>query len=318
MSIIIWGILLVCVSIGSMFVGVADLDLTEILSWSETEWELFLMSRIPRLLSILLAGAGMSIAGLIMQQITQNRFVSPTTAGTMDFAKLGIVVSMIGFSDAHPLIKMLISFGFAFGGSLLFMRILERIKMKDVIFIPLVGLMLGSIVGALTTFLALRFNLLQSLEGWMQGNFSMITKGRYELLYITVPLLFIAYRYAHRFTIVGMGEEFSQNLGISHKRVMQIGLAIVSLIASAVILSVGVIPFLGLIVPNLISIWYGDHLRKTLPLTALFGALFVLVCDIAGRLLIAPYEIPISLMVGTIGSGLFLYLLFRRDRYGLS
>ena len=74
------------------------------------------------------------------------------------------------------------------------------------------------------------------------------------------------------------------------------------------------LPFLGLIIPNLVSIFQGDHLRRNLPLTALVGAVFLLACDIVGRLLIYPYEVPIGLTVGVIGSGMFLYLLWKGQR----
>jgi iron complex transport system permease protein len=89
----------------------------------------------------------------------------------------------------------------------------------------------------------------------------------------------------------------------------------VSLIASLVILTVGMLPFLGLIIPNMVSIYKGDNLRSSLPHTALLGAVFVLFCDILGRVIIFPYEISIGLMVGVIGSGIFLYMLLRRKAY---
>ena len=143
----------------------------------------------------------------------------------------------------------------------------------------------------------------------------MIMKGRYELLYISIPVLIIAYFYANRFTVAGMGEDFSKNLGLAYRRVVNIGLILVALVTTTVVLTVGIIPFLGLIIPNIVSIFKGDHLQKTLPHTAFLGAIFLLICDILGRVLIYPYEISISLMVGVIGSGIFLYLLFRRKAY---
>jgi iron complex transport system permease protein len=154
--------------------------------------------------------------------------------------------------------------------------------------------------------------LIQNMSAWLQGDFSAVMKGRYELLYISVPIVIIAYLYANRFTVAGMGEDFSKNLGLAYRRIVNIGLILVALITVTVVLTVGVIPFLGLIIPNVISIFKGDHLQKTLPHTALLGAIFLLICDVLGRVLIYPYEISISLMVGIIGSGIFLYLLFRR------
>ncbi|CAM4097534.1 ABC transporter permease [Lederbergia lenta] len=308
-------ILLILASFLSLFVGVSSISPLDLLDFQSEETRIFLISRLPRLIAIILAGAGMSIAGLIMQQLSRNKFVSPTTAGTLDATRLGILVSMLLFANATMLEKMAVAFAFALAGTFLFMQILDRIKFKDAIFIPLVGLMFGNILSSVTTFFAYRADVIQNMSAWLQGDFSMIMKGRYELLYISIPVIIVAYLYANRFTVAGMGEDFSKNLGLAYKRVVNFGLILVALITATVVLTVGMIPFLGLIIPNIISIAKGDHLQKTLPHTALLGATFLLVCDILGRVIIYPYEISISLMVGVIGSGIFLYLLFRRKAY---
>ncbi|WP_462413081.1 ABC transporter permease [Neobacillus sp. Marseille-QA0830] len=299
----------------SLFVGVSRISPIDLLNIHSDETQIFLISRLPRLVAILLAGAGMSIAGLIMQQLSRNKFVSPTTAGTLDATRLGILAAMLLFANATMMEKMLVALVFALAGTFLFMQILDRIKFKDAIFIPLVGLMFGNILSSVTTFFAYRADVIQNMSAWLQGDFSAVMKGRYELLYISIPILIIAYLYANRFTVAGMGEDFSKNLGLAYKRIVNIGLILVALITVTVVLTVGMIPFLGLIIPNIVSIFKGDHLQKTLPHTALLGAIFLLICDILGRLIIYPYEISISLMVGVIGSGIFLYLLFRRKAY---
>ncbi|MFD1205572.1 MULTISPECIES: ABC transporter permease [Sporosarcina] len=306
---------LIILSFLSLFVGVSSITPADLLDFQSEEMEIFLISRLPRLIAIILAGVGMSITGLIMQQLSRNKFVSPTTAGTLDATRLGILVSMLLFANATMFEKMIVAFVFALAGTLLFMKILDRIKFKDAIFIPLVGLMFGNILSSITTFFAYKADVIQNMSAWLQGDFSMIMKGRYEILYISIPVLIIAYLYANRFTVAGMGEDFSKNLGLAYKRIVNIGLILVALITTTVILTVGMIPFLGLIIPNIVSIFKGDHLKKTLPHTALLGANFLLICDILGRVLIYPYEISISLMVGVIGSGIFLYLLFRRKAY---
>ncbi|MGM0751960.1 MAG: ABC transporter permease [Bacillota bacterium] len=308
-------IALILLSLLSLFVGVSHITPMDLLQFQSEETQIFLISRLPRLLAILLAGAGMSIAGLIMQSLSRNKFVSPTTVGTIDAARLGILVSMIVFVNASILEKMIVAFAFALAGTLLFMQILDRIKFKDAVFIPLVGLMLGNVLSSVTTFFAYKANVIQNMAAWLQGDFSLIMKGRYELLYISIPIMIIAYLYANRFTVAGMGEDFSKNLGVSYRRIVNIGLVLVALITVTVVLTVGMIPFLGLIIPNIVSIFKGDHLQKTLPHTALLGAIFLLVCDILGRVIIYPYEISISLMVGVIGSAIFLYLLVRRKAY---
>ncbi|KIN27981.1 petrobactin ABC transporter permease YclN [Bacillus subtilis] len=308
-------ILLIILAVTSVFIGVEDLSPLDLFDLSKQEASTLFASRLPRLISIVIAGLSMSICGLIMQQISRNKFVSPATAGTMDWARLGILISLLLFTSASPLIKMLVAFVFALAGNFLFMKILERIKFNDTIFIPLVGLMLGNIVSSIATFIAYKYDLIQNVSSWLQGDFSLVVKGRYELLYLSIPLVIIAYVYADKFTLAGMGESFSVNLGLKYKRVVNIGLIIVSLITSLVILTVGMLPFLGLIIPNIVSIYRGDNLKSSLPHTALLGAVFVLFCDILGRIIIFPYEISIGLMVGIIGSGIFLFMLLRRKAY---
>ncbi|QJC50199.1 ABC transporter permease [Paenibacillus albicereus] len=307
--------LLAALSFLSLFVGVSPLSPADLLSLTPDQQELLRISRLPRLASLIIAGMSLSIAGLIMQQLSRNKFVSPSTAGTMEAAGLGLLVSLLLFDSAGMLVKMAISFGFALAGTLVFMRMLDRIKFKDAVFIPLVGLMFGGVLASLTTFFAYRYDLIQSIGSWMQGSFTGVMQGRYELLYISVPATLLAYAFASRFTIAGMGEDFALNLGLSYRKIVNLGLVLVALISSSIILTVGVIPFLGLIVPNLVSIFRGDNLKKNLPVTAVFGAVFVLACDILGRVLIHPYELPISLIVGVLGSVIFLYLLLRRDAY---
>jgi len=306
---------LVLLSAASIFIGVKDVSPLDLFRLTEEQANILLISRIPRLISILIAGVGMSIVGLIMQQISRNKFVSPTTAGTMDSAGLGILTAMLLIGSATPLAKSAFAFVFALTGTFIFMKILDKVKAKDSIFIPLVGLMFGNIIGGLTSFFAYKHDLIQSMNAWLYGGFSVIMKGRYEMLYITIPLLALAYVFANRFTIAGMGETFSVNLGMNYRRVVNIALVIIAAVSAAVLLTVGSLPFLGLIIPNIVTLYLGDNLKRSLPHTAVLGAVFVLACDILARLILYPYEVPIGLIVGVIGSGAFLYLLLRRKAH---
>ncbi|APC78951.1 ABC transporter permease [Clostridium botulinum] len=304
---------LIILSICSIFIGVKDISFIDIFNSDDVKLKVLLISRIPRLISIIVVGVSMSIAGLIMQQISRNKFVSPDTASTIDSAKLGVLVALMIFPSATITEKMIVSFIFSLLGTFLFMKILKKIKVKNSIFIPLVGIMLGNIIDSITTFFAYKYNLIQSIASWLQGDFSLIIKGNYELIYFSLPLVVIAFIYANKFTVAGMGEDFSKNLGVNYNRIINIGLVIVALISSLVVITVGKIPFLGLIVPNIVTLYKGDNLKNSLCSTALLGAVFLLGCDILGRLVIYPYEISIGLVVGVIGSMVFLYLLFRRN-----
>ncbi|MDE6476361.1 MAG: iron chelate uptake ABC transporter family permease subunit [Erysipelotrichaceae bacterium] len=305
-------IILFVLSILSLNIGVKEFHLLDLLMGKSSDVELAILSRIPRLLSILVTGASLSIAGLIMQTITNNKFVSPSTAGTMEWCRFGVMLAILLFGSQSSFFKMLIAFITAFLGTILFMKVLSKIKYKDAVLVPLIGMMMGSVVSSITTFFAYRFDIIQNMSSWLQGDFSLVIKGSYELLYLGIPFLILACIYSHHFTIAGMGESFSKNLGLNHQKIVMLGLIIVGLITSTTVVTVGSISFIGLIIPNIISIYKGDNLKHTLFDTAMVGAGFLLICDMIGRVLIAPYEIPISVIVSVIGSFLYLLLILRR------
>jgi len=174
--------LLIVLSFISLFLGVSTVNLQGLLNFEGNQWQIFLISRLPRLISILIAGASLSICGLVMQQLSRNRFVSPTTAGTMDSARLGILMAMLLFPTASMLLKTTIAVIVSFLGTLLFMTILSRLKFKDTIFVPLVGIMFGNIISSITAFIAYKEDLLQNLSGWLQGDFSLVMSGWGKIL----------------------------------------------------------------------------------------------------------------------------------------
>ena len=303
---------LTAVSAWSLFIGVSDIDISDLLRAESSRMLLFVVSRVPRLAAILLSGSAMGVVGLIMQSLVRNRFVAPTTAGTVDAASLGLVIATIWFADASVFLKMTIAVIFALAGTALFMALVQRLRYAaDIIVVPLIGIMLGGVIQAAATFLALRFDLLQSLSAWTNGDFSGILRGRYELLYLVGAMTVVAYLFANRFTLAGMGRDVAVNLGVNYHRVLYGGMALAASVSAVVVVVVGGIPFLGLVVPNLVTMTMGDNLRRVLPLTAVSGAFFVLVCDIVSRTIRFPYEIPVGTVVGVVGGAIFLTLVLR-------
>ena len=295
----------------SLFTGARHINFLTL--WDDRDDMLvFLISRIPRTAALILVGIGSSIAGLIMQQLSQNRFVSPTTSGALDAAKMGILMAMIGIPDASLLVRLLSSLGFTFLFTLLFILFVSKIQLKSNVFIPLVGIMFGSILNALSTFFAFKNNIVQNVQEWLLGDFSAILQGQYEAIYFILPAVAIAYFYAEKFTLAGMGRSFAVNLGLSYTSIVNIGLLTVSMVVSVSVITVGVIPFVGLIIPNLVRLFLGDNIRKTLPIIALSGGIFLLLSDIFGRLIVYPYEIPIGVTVGAIGGLFFLFFILRK------
>lgn len=305
-------LILIVLSVISLFVGVLDLNLSNLLQKDLMQLEVLVISRLPRLLAILCTGTGMSVAGLIMQQLCMNKFVSPTTGATISSAQLGILLALLFLPSSTLWSRAVFAFVTATLGTWIFVGFIQRVQFKDVIMVPLVGIMFGNVIGGITNYLAYRFEMTQALSSWLVGHFSLVLKGRYEIVYLVVPLVILAFIYANVFNIVGMGKDFSKNLGVNANLVMFSGLTIAAMITASIVVVVGSISYIGLIVPNLVSMFKGDRIRGTLVDTALFGSIFVLVCDMIGRLVIFPYELPIELIVGVIGSVIFIGMLLIR------
>lgn len=309
-------IAVILLSFLSLFIGVLDLSPAALLAGDFDQLQILLISRLPRLLAILCTGVGMSVAGLIMQQLCMNKFVSPTTGATISSAQLGILLALL-FMPASTLIGRALFAGiFAVLGTWLYIAFIQRIQFKDVIMVPLVGIMFGNVIGGVTNFLAYKYEMTQALSTWLTGSFSMIIKGRYEIVWLVLPLVVLAFLFANHFNIAGMGKDFSGSLGVNYNVVLFLGLTIAALITASIVVVVGSISYVGLIVPNVVAMFKGDKIRGTLIDTALFGALFVLICDMIGRIVIAPFELPIELIIGILGSIIFILLLLYRLNHG--
>lgn len=297
----------------SLFVGVADVSPADVLTGS-ADWELLAVSRLPRTLALVLAGAGLAVSGLIMQLLTRNGFVEPSTAGTLDFATLGLVFCALALPAAPVMGRMLVATVFALAGTWVFLRIIRVVPLRDPLIVPLLGLMLGGVVGAVSTFIAYQRDLLQSLNAWTTGDFSAVLAGRYELLWLSGALVAVAALVADRFTVAGLGETFTTNLGLDHRRTMVLGMSVVAVVSATVVVTVGALPFIGLVVPNVVRAAVGDNARRSVPWVALLGAGLVLACDLVARLVIFPFELPIATVLGIVGAVAFLVLLARRRR----
>ncbi|MCZ2858869.1 ABC transporter permease [Blastococcus sp. VKM Ac-2987] len=307
-------VLLVVLGLASLFVGVSDVSPSSVLTGGRDGDAAFLLvaSRIPRTVAVLLAGASLGIAGLIMQMLVRNKFVEPGTTGVSEFATLGMLVTMIFLPGLAVVGKMAVAAVFGLVGTWVFLRVVRVVPVRQLVLVPLVGIMLGGVVGAVTTFFAYRLDLLQSLGQWSQGSFATIMQGRYEFLWIAGLMVVVAWVAADRFSVVGLGEEFATNLGLDYRRVVAVGMVVIAVITAAVLVTAGMIPFLGLVVPNVVSLIIGDNVRRSIPRVAGIGAVFVLACDLVARLVRFPYEIPLGVVVGIVGAALFLWLLLRR------
>ena len=297
---------LLCVT--SLLVGARQLE------WSGDAWLTLTASRLPRLAALVLTGVGLSVCGVILQHLVRNKFVEPATSGGLDAAKLGILLSLALVPAASVPVRMLFALVVCFAAGLVFVLLIRRIQFKSTVLVPVIGLMYGGVLSAIAEFYAYRHNIMQSMQGWLLGDFSRVVQGSYEIIYLILPIVALTYLYAHRFTLVGMGEGMATSLGLNYPATVALGLLLVAVTVSATVISVGAIPFVGLVIPNLVALRYGDNLGRTLPIVALSGACLLLACDILGRVLIYPFEVPIGLTAGSVGGVLFLALIIWRQR----
>jgi iron complex transport system permease protein len=301
-------------SIASLFVGVIDLSVWDILHDPEA-WRLVGISRFPRTIAAVIAGAAMAVSGSVMQMLVRNRFVEPMTAGTGQGAALGILVVTIFVPQASIFVKMVLASITALVASLGFLAVVRRLPPTQPLLVPLVGLVYGGIIGAAVVLVAYQGDLLQYISVWLNGEFSGVLRGRYELLWLAAAGAALTYFAADQFAIVGMGQTITTSLGLNYKQVVLVGLIAVSLISALTVTTVGIIPFVGLVVPNIISRLFGDNLRRTLPLVALAGAGITLMSDIVGRLIRFPFEVPVGTVLGVVGAVIFLWILYWKPRY---
>lgn len=300
----------------SLSLGVADFSWSGI--WqsiahqsANSDTALLLISRLPRTLAIILTGVAMAVSGMIIQVVLKNRFVEPSMVGATQSAALGLLIVSLWFPASALIIKMGVATVTAVIGMMLFMVIIHRIPPTDFLMIPLIGIVFGGIIDAITTFIAYQTETLQMLSVWQFGDFSGVLAGRYELLWFTGILCVIAYILADKLTIVGLGDNIALNLGISRRQVTWLGVGMVAMMSAVVVVTVGMIPFIGLVVPNIVSRMMGDKLKRSLPAVALLGASAVLLCDIIGRAIRYPFEIPVATVFGVVGTVVFLWLLLR-------
>lgn len=281
---------------------------------TEDGWEMFRATRVPRTIALVLAGAAMAMSGLIMQMLTQNRFVEPTTTGTTEWAGLGLLASFLLFPDGSVMTRMLLAVGAAFIGTMVFFAFLRRVTLRSSLVVPIVGIMLGAVVSAVSTFIALQTDLLQSLGVWFAGSFTSVIAGQYEILWVVLLVVIAVFFYADRLTAAGLGEDIATNIGLNYNRIVLVGTSLVAVATGVVTVVVGNLPFLGLIVPNIVSMLRGDDLRSNLPWVCLTGIGVVTLCDLLGRIVIAPFEMPVSVILGVVGAAVFIALIVRRGK----
>ena len=295
--------------VASLLVGVYDLR-------ADGGGEMFLITRVPRTLALVLAGSAMAVSGLVLQQLTQNRFVEPTTSGTSEWAALGLLLSVILLPSAGIATRMVVASLAAFAGTMVFLAVLRRVQVRSTLVVPVVGIMLGAVVSSLTTLIAISTNYLQLLGTWFLGSFTGVVRGQYEVLWVVAAVCAAIFLLADRLTVAGLGRDVATNLGLGYDRLMLVGTALVAVASGVTTVVVGFLPFLGLVVPNVVALLRGDDLRSNLPWVCLGGIALVTACDLVGRTVRMPFEVPVAMVLGLVGAAAFVALVLRVQRRG--
>lgn len=301
-------IVVVILGIISLFTGAYDI-------WGqENGKEMFFITRVPRTIALMLTGAAMAMSGLIMHLITQNKMVEPTTIGTTEWAGLGLLAVYLLVPGPSLVLRMTGAIVFSFIGTMVFFYFLRRVRLRSSLIVPIIGLMLGAVISSFSTFVTLYFNMAQVVENWFIGSFSGVQVGRYEYLWIIVLVTIIIFLYANRLTLAGLGEDIAKTLGVNYNQLIFLANALIAVTVGVVAAVIGNIPFLGLIVPNIISMIRGDDLRSNLPWVCLMGMGTITLCDIISRVIIMPFEVPVSLILGTLGAVVFILILLKQRK----
>lgn len=292
----------------SLFTGVYDIQ------GQEDGWNMFFITRVPRTAALMLTGAAMSMSGLVTQLITQNRLVEPTTTGTIEWAGLGLVFVYLAFPAPSLMLRMAGAILFSFIGTMIFFFFLRRVKLRSSLIVPIIGMMLGAVISAVSTFIGLVFQMTQSIENWFVGSFAPVQIGRYEYLWLIVIVNIVIFIYADRLTLAGLGEDVATSLGVNYNRIVLLGTGLISAAVGIVAAVIGNLPFLGLIVPNIVSMYRGDDLKSNLPWVCVLGMGAITLCDIISRTIIMPFEVPVSLILGTVGAVIFIVILLKQRK----
>jgi len=287
--------------------------------------------RMPRVLSALLAGMALSLAGVAMQSILRNPIGSPFTLGISQAAVFGaaFAIIMLGAGSIQSLSgdAVLINNPYsvticAFASSLLstgVVLLLVKFKGAKPETMILTGVIMGSLFSALTTALMYFANDVQiaSVIFWTFGDLSRSTWNNFFILcIILLPVFLYFMKNAWNYNALNSGDETAESLGVNTERLRIIGMIMASLIVSVVISFFGVIAFVGLVVPHIVRRIIGGDERYLIPASSLFGGVFLLIADTFARTIISPIVLPIGILTSFLGAPMFLYLLLKKDKRG--
>ncbi|HBU69244.1 MAG TPA: iron ABC transporter permease [Elusimicrobia bacterium] len=277
---------------------------------SEIIWQI----RIPRILLGLLVGMGLASSGAVLQGMLRNQLADPYTLGISGGAAFGVTAAIVSGAGAVSVFFMPLG---AFAGTLIcigLVYIIASRKSFSASYLILTGVILGFIFSAavLLMFAVADPKRVHSALFWLMGDLSSPETGLVKMAAaVILPGIAVLLYYAREINILTLGEEKAKNLGIETGRLIKILFITASLITAACVSASGIIGFVGLIVPHWARKFTGPDNEVLLPVSAIFGGGFLVLCDAVARSIIAPIELPVGVITGLIGGIFFLSFLYK-------
>lgn len=305
------GAVLFCASafVCSLLFGSTKLDLSSL--FQGVYKKIFLYVRLPRTLACMTAGAGLAVSGAMIQSVLANRLASPSLIGVNAGAGLAITVST-AFGILGGWQTSLVSFVGAFGAVMLVAFASKKFGASKGTLI-LMGVALNSFLNAFSSaIVTLNPDTGVLSNDFKVGDFSAVTYGKLiPALVLTAVTLLVSVTFSNMLDVMTLGEENAAGLGVNVQTARTFFLLLAALLAGAAVSIAGLISFVGLVVPHAVRRMGAGASAHLLPLSALFGAGFVTLCDLVARTAFAPHEIPVGIIMAFVGAPFFVLLLIK-------
>jgi iron complex transport system permease protein len=282
--------------------------------------QIFFVARLPRVLAGALVGAALAAAGVVFQALLRNPLATPFTLGVSAGASLGAMLVLIfgvsvGFGpvSAVPLASFA---GAAIATGIVYRMATVHGRAMSTAVLLLAGVTLNSFFSALIMFVQYIADFAEAYRAarWLMGDLDV---GSFEPVVAAVPFVTVAFAMfavlPSALNVLSLGPDAAATRGVDVVRAQRLAFFSASLATSAAVSLAGPIGFIGIVVPHLVRLLVGVDHRIVLPASALFGAAFLVVCDLGARTLLAPVELPVGVLTAMIGGPFFLWLLVRRS-----
>jgi iron complex transport system permease protein len=305
-------------------VGSTPINLSRVFSRSvpfadNVDAQVFFVARLPRVLAAALVGSGMAMAGVVFQALLRNPLASSDTLGVAAGATLGAMIvitfhldfAMFGIG-AIPIASFAGSAG-ALG--IVYLLSAARRRGTSSMVLLLAGVALTAFIGALERFMQIIADYADTFRSvrWMMGSLDVGSYSQIAAAAVPLALAFIGvFTLPRVLDLISIGSDAAESRGVDVKRAERLALLCASLATGAAVSLGGPIPFIGIVVPHIVRMFVGPDHRLVLPASALFGATFLIVCDVIARTAFGAVELPVGAVTALIGGPFFLWLLFRR------